>query len=195
MWRLANDAAFVYAQPQNMGVSILVNTSIDDSRGLLAKSGAWVAFCRFLVGEGERVRRLCLRAEDRPTLELPASMRVVGRTLVNVENCDGGKARAAIEGGRLVLPAPQGLGWMRTQGDPTLRVGVNLPQGETDLRQPTEAAVAAAIQRAFVVEPGREGSLAQGIPPLQSKPVWRAFAWAIVALLLLEPAVTNRLKR
>jgi len=196
VWRLANDAAFVYAQPQNTGVSILVNTSIDDSRGLLAKSGAWVAFCRFLVGEGERVRRLCLRAEDRPTLELPASLRVVGRTLVNVENCDGGKARAAIEGVRLVLPAQQGLGWMRTQGgDPTLHVGVNLPQGETDLRRPTEGAVAAAIKGAFVFEPGQERSLAQGSVPMQSKPVWRAFAWAIVALLLLEPAVTNRLKR
>jgi hypothetical protein len=30
---------------------------------------------------------------------------------------------------------------------------------------------------------------------MQSKPLWRAFAWAIVALLLLEPVVTNRLKR
>lgn len=194
-WRLANGAAFVYAQAQSVGISILVNTSIDDSRGLLAKSGAWVAFCRFLVGEGERVRRLCLRAEDRPALELPASMRAVGRTLVNVENCDGGKARAAIDGARLVLPAPQGIGWMRTQGEPTVHVGVNLPQGETDLRRPTEDAVVAAIKRAFLVEPGRERSLAQGIPPMQSKPLWRAFAWAIVALLLLEPVVTNRLKR
>jgi len=123
-------------------------------------------------------------------------MRAVGRTLVNVENCDGGKARAAIEGVRLVLPAPQGLGWMRTQGgDPTLHVGVNLPQGETDLRRPTEGAVAAAIKGAFVFEPGQERSLAQGSAPMQSKPVWREFAWAIVALLLLEPAVTNRLKR
>ncbi|HSW02359.1 MAG TPA: BatA domain-containing protein [Sedimentisphaerales bacterium] len=195
VWRLANDAAFIYTQAQNTGISILVNTSIDDSRGLLAKSGAWVAFCRFLVGEGERVRRLCLRAEDRPTLELPASMRAVGRTLVHVENCDGGKARAAIEGARLVLPAPQGIGWMRTQGEPMLHVGVNLPQGETNLLRPTEDAVAAAMKRAFLVEPGRERSLAQGIPPVQSKLLWRAFAWAIVPLLLLEPVVTNRLKR
>ncbi len=62
-------AGFVYAQTQNAGSSILVNTSIDDSLGLLAKSGAWVAFCRFLVGEGDRVRQFCFRVDERPVLE------------------------------------------------------------------------------------------------------------------------------
>jgi hypothetical protein len=195
VWRLAGDAGFVYAQTQNTGSSILVNTSIDDSLGLLAKSGAWVAFCRFLVGEGEQVRRLCFRVDERPTLEVPPAMRAVGRTVVNVENCDGAKTRAVMDGVRVVLPAPQGTGWMRTLGEPMLHLGINLPQGETDLRRSAEGAAAAAMTRAFLIEPGRERTLAQVQPPVQSKPLWRGIAWAIVALLLLEPAITNRLKR
>ncbi len=58
----------------------------------------------------------------------------------------------------MVLPTPQGTGWMRTLGEPTLHVGVNLPEGETDLRRPAEEAVAAAMKRAFVIDPGREQS-------------------------------------
>jgi hypothetical protein len=195
VWRLAGGAAFVYAQTQNAGSSILVNTSIDDSRGLLAKSGAWVAFCRFLIGECEQIRRFCFRAEERPVLETPQAMWVAGRTFVNVENCDGAKTRAAMEGARMVLPAPVGTGWMRTLAEPMLHIGINLPQGETDLRRPAADAVAAAMTRAFLIEPRRERGLAQAGPPTESKPIWRTFAWAIVVLLLLEPAVTNRLKR
>ena len=90
--------AFIYIQTQNGGSSILVNTSIDDSLGLLAKSGAWVAFCRFLVGEGDRVRQFCFRADERPVLELPEAVRTAGRTFVDVENCDGGRTQAAVDG-------------------------------------------------------------------------------------------------
>lgn len=195
VWRLADGAAFIFAQTQNAGSSILVNTSIDDSLGLLPKSGAWVAFCRFLIGEGERLRRLCFRADERPTLDLPSATRAAGRTFVNVQNCDGAKTRAAVEGVRMILPAPQGTGWMKTLNEPTLHIGVNLPEGETDLRPPTEDAVAAAMTRAFLIEPGRERSVAEVGPPEQSKSIWRVFAWAVVVLLLLDPAITNRLKR
>lgn len=195
VWRLVNGAPFVYAQTQNAGVSILVNTSVDDSRGLLAKSGAWVAFCRFLVGEGEQVRRFCLSTEDRPAFDVPPAMRAAGRTFVAVQNCDGGKTRAVLEGTRMVVPSPQGTGWMRTMSGPALHIGVNLPQSETDLRRPDEDAVAAAMRRAFPIAPDRERSLVQAGPPTQDKPLWRAIAWVILVLLLVEPAITNRLKR
>ncbi|MEN6334647.1 MAG: BatA domain-containing protein [Phycisphaerales bacterium] len=195
VWRLADGAALLFAQTQNAGSSILVNTSIDDSLGLLPKSGAWVAFCRFLIGEGEQLRRLCFRVDERPALDVPGATRAAGRTFVDVEGCDGAKTRAAMEGVRMVLPAPQGLGWMKTLDEPPLHIGVNLPEGETDLRPPTKDAVATAMTRAFLIEPGRERSVAQAIPPEQTRPIWRVLAWAVVVLLLLDPAITNRLKR
>ncbi len=195
VWRLTNGGGFVYTQMQNAGCSILVNTSADDSLGLLAKSGAWVAFCRFLIGEGDRVRQFCCRVDERPAIDLPAALRVAGRTVVDVETCDGGKTRAVVDRARVVLPTPQGAGWMRTLGEPTFHVGVNLPEQETDLSRPTEEAVAVAMQRAFVTNSDRERETVRAGPTTESKPIWRWFAWAVVALLLLEPAVTNRLKR
>ncbi|MGE5294814.1 MAG: BatA domain-containing protein, partial [Solirubrobacterales bacterium] len=152
-WRLSNGGGFVYIQTQNAGCSILVNTSVDDSLGLLAKSGAWVAFCRFLIGEGDRVRQFCCRVDERPTIDLPRALQSAGRTVVDVENCDGGKTRAVVDKGRMVLPVPQSTGWMRMLGEPSLHVGVNLPLGETDLRRPADDAVAVAMQRAFVIDP------------------------------------------
>jgi hypothetical protein len=58
IWHLSNGAGLIYAVSQDGGTSLFVNTSIDDSRGLLAKSGAWVAFCRMLLGQTDRQRPL-----------------------------------------------------------------------------------------------------------------------------------------
>lgn len=195
LWRFGNGEGFVYGRSTGGGSTILVNTSIDGSLGLLARSGAWVAFCRFLVGESDRVRQFSFRVDERPVLNLPDSMRIVGRNLIEIENCDGSKAQAAVEGTRVVLPAPQGTGWMKTPGEPMLHVGINLPEEETDLRKPTAQAVADAVQRAFVTDRVRESDVVRASLPTRNQPVWKAFAWAAILLLLLEPAITNRLKR
>jgi len=195
LWRLTSGAGFVYGRSSGGGSTILVNTSIDGSLGLLAKSGAWVAFCRFLAGESDRVRRFCFRADERPALNLPEAMRAGGRTVVAIENCDGGRGQAAVEGIRMVLPPPQGTGWMRTLGEPEVYAAVNLPEGETDLSTPAAQAVADAMKRAFVTDAGPRLTVARASAAIRSRPIWQVFAWATILLLLLEPAITNRLKR
>ena len=91
---------------------------------------------------------------------------------------------------------------MRTLGEPTLYAAINLPAGETDLGRPTERRVADAMSGAFAVNTSEERVLSQAgghaesrVPPVRDKPVWKAFAWATILLLLVEPAITNRLKR
>lgn len=195
LWRLANGGGFVYGRSTSGGSTILVNTSIDDSLGLLAKSGAWVAFCRCLAGEGDRIRQFCFGADERPVLSVPEAMRVAGQGSVGIENCDGSRGQATVDGMRMILPVPQGTGWMRTLGEPVLHAGINLPEGETDLSRPAPEAVAEAMKRAFVIDPGRRHEVAQAGAPALSRPIWKAFAWATILLLLLEPAITNRLKR
>ena len=67
-----------------------------------------------------------------------------------------------------------------------LHVGVNLPEGETDLRRPAEDAVADAMKRAFVIElrPGADVRSGRSADCRASRSgEW--FAWAIVVLLLL----------
>ena len=229
LWRLAGGEGLLYAVPCGHGQSTFVNTSIDDSLGLLAKSSAWVAFCRSLLGETDQAQQFCFSTGDRPVLHI-AEQKGRGaepvtrdeRTAVSVENCDGRKVRAAVQGNVLVLPPPAGLGWMKTTDEPTLYVGINLPAGETDLTAPSQEQIDNIVQRAFVTQhvgwamrtttpgpretvgtahatattlggrPNQAGAIGSSF---RQKPVWPIFAWAAMVLLVLESAVANRLRR
>jgi hypothetical protein len=195
LWRLADGPGFLYSRSSKGGSTILVNTSIDGSLGLLPKSGAWVAFCRFLLGESDRMRQFCFRVEERPVLTLPEAMQTRARTVVPVVACDESRAQAVVEGTRMVLPRPQAMGWMKTLGEQAIHAGVNLDPGETDLARPAAQAIADAMTRAFVTDTDPAQTPARAGAAMQSKPLWKAFAWAAVLLLLLEPAITNRLRR
>jgi len=196
VWRLNNGQGFLYSKPVGRGSAVLVNTSIDDSLGLLPKSGAWVALCGYLLGEDQETKQFCFSTGERPVLSLAGSSRADQRlTVVPVENCDGAKARARIEGDRLFLPAPAGLGWMKTLGTTALYAGINLPARETDIGNATPEVVTDALTRAFVTaEPsGREPVHVRA--SLERKPIWKTLAWVIIFLVLLESTVTSRLKR
>jgi hypothetical protein len=219
LWRLADGEGLLYSVPCGHGLSTFVNTSIDDSLGLLAKSAAWVAFCRCLLGQTDQVQQFCFSTGERPVLRIAdRGLQSVERktrderTSVPVENCDGSKARAAAQGNVLLLPPPAGIGWMKTTDDPTLYAGINLPAGETDLTAPTQEQIADMTQRVFVQHVGwavptnspdpRETvgiahptSLQPTASSLEQKPVWPFVAWAAMILLVLESAVANRLKR
>ena len=195
LWRLAGGAGFVYGLSSHGGSTILVNTSIDGSLGLLAKSGAWVPFCRFLVGESDRIRQFCFRVDERPVLNLPEIMQAARRTSVPVENCDGTRSQAVLEDTRMILPPARTTGWMKTLNEPAVWAAVNLAEGETDMRTPSVEAIADAMKRAFATEAGSGQAVARANAAVQSKPVWKAFAWATILLLLIEPAITNRLRR
>jgi hypothetical protein len=201
LWRLAGSDGLIYAMPCGHGLSIFVNTSIDDSLGLLAKSAAWVAFCRCLVGETDQVRQFCFSTGERPVLRVGDLETRDQRGVVSVENCDGSKDRAAAQGNLLLLPPPAGIGWMKTTDGPALYAGVNLPAGETDLTAPTSERIQDIVQRKRVgtARPTASGSRPSSVEAtasgLQQKPVWPACAWAAILLLVLESAVANRLKR
>ncbi len=192
IWRFANGTGFIYAKALNQGASVFINTSIDDSLGLLAKSRAWVAFCRYLLGESDQMRQFCFSTADRPVLYLPEAGLMAQ---LPIENCDGRHATARVEGATLRLPAPAGLGWMKTLNEPKLYAPINLPDGETDLAAPATEAVAAAIQRTFIIDSDKRQTVAQAGAKIERKPIWPMFAWAAIALLLAESALANRLKR
>lgn len=134
---LSGGEGLIYGMPCGHGLSIFVNTSIDDSLGLLAKSAAWVAFCRCLIGETEQVQQFCFSTGEQPVLRIAdrgswnADSGGRGeRTALSVENCDGSRGRAAAQGNVLLLPTPAGTGWMKTTDGPILYAGINLPAGE-----------------------------------------------------------------
>jgi hypothetical protein len=96
---------------------------------------------------------------------------------------------------RVLLPPPAGLGWMKTLHEPVLYAAVNLPGGETEGSKPTEEIVAGAMKRAFVTGEVQGPGPVLASSRLENRPIWHVLGWAAILLLLLEPAITNRLKR
>jgi hypothetical protein len=196
LWRFTNGEGFVYLKRVGDGVSILVNTSIDDSLGGLTKSSASVAFCRYLLGPNDRIGNYSFACDEQVVLPLgDVRTALGGQKHVWVRTCDGKKLRTPLAGSSLLAPDPGGIGWVKTLGGDTMYAGVNPPQGETDMTAPSAEKIADAMNRVFSPHSAEQKALAQASEIKKNKPIWRLCAWAIIVLLLAEPAVANRLKR
>jgi hypothetical protein len=196
LWRLQNGFGFVYFKRFGSGKAILVNTSVDDSLGSLAKSNASIAFCRYLLGENNQIDEYCFACDERvmlPAYDMKASS--AGRKQFWVETCDGRRRRAALAESFLLVPDSVGIGWVRTLSKPIRYAGVNLPKGETDMTKPVGEEVAKIMNRIFSTDGRQNAVAAQVSSKKRRRPLWKMFAWTIILLLLVEPAVANRLKR
>jgi hypothetical protein len=196
LWQLQNGFGFVYLKRLGVGISILVNTSVDDSLGSLTKSNASVAFCRYLLGKDSRIGEYCFARNEQvmlPLSEKQASF--AGQKQFWVQTCDGKKRRAAAADSFLLVPDPAGIGWVKTLGKPTIWAGINLPEGETDMTKPVGSELADIMNRVFPAGTDRTVSAAEVLSNRKLTPLWKIFAWTIILLLLAEPAVANRLKR
>ncbi|MHC4567518.1 MAG: BatA domain-containing protein [Planctomycetota bacterium] len=196
LWQLQNDTGFMYVKKYGRGTTILVNTSVDDSLGTLTKSNASVAFCRYLLGESSQVSEHCFERSERVLLPVPEGQTSSGGPKqALVETCDGRKRRAAITDTSILVPDSGGIGWVKTLGKPTTYAGINLPQGETDMAQPARTELARIMSRVFPENSDADASEAGAFDNTGRRPLWRVLAWLIILLLLVEPAVANRLKR
>jgi hypothetical protein len=196
LWRLQNGFGFVYLKGLGNGVTILVNTSVDDSLGSLTKSNASVAFCRYLLGESSGIGEYCFACDERVMVpagdvKAPSGM----REQFWVETCDGRKRRAGLVESFLSVPNPGGVGWVQTLSKPVRYAGVNLPEGETDMTGPVAEEVAKVMNRIFSPDGREDTAVAEILGEKKRRPIWKTFAWIIILLLLVEPAVANRLKR
>jgi hypothetical protein len=198
LWQFAGGTGFIYVRRLGNGTSIFVNTSADDSLGPLTKSRASVALCRYLLGEAGRISQHSFACGEPVALPLPH----VGTSLARggnfwVETCNGQKKQAVLQGASLSIPDPGGIGWVRTIGKPATCAGVNLPDGETDMTKPSDEQIANIMDRVFKVDAAKGMASARGVgfDKEKRKPIWKTFAWAIIILLLVEPAAANRLKR
>ena len=195
LWQLQNGSGFVYLKPLGGGSSIFVNTSTDDSLGSLTKSNASIAFCQYLLGQNNQIGEYCFTRDERVTLPIPNRLTPPKQRQFWVETCDGKKRRAATADSLLLVPDPAGIGWIKTLGKPTLYAGVNLPQGETDMTPPDVAELDDIVKRVFPTKGEKSVSSADILGNKKPKPMWKVLAWAIILLLLVEPAVANRLRR
>jgi hypothetical protein len=196
LWRLQNGEGFVYLKRGGIGVSILVNTSVDDTLGTLTKSNASVAFCQYLLGKENKIGEYSFARGEQIMLPLSEGEGLFrGRRQVWVQSCDGVKRRAVATDSYLLVPEAGGTGWVKTLSKPTMWAGVNLPEGETDMAKPTASELADVMKRVFPAGAETEVSAAEVLEDKKLTPIWEFFVWAIILLLLVEPAVANRLKR
>ena len=196
LWQFQNGFGFIYLKRLGVGISILVNTSVDDSLGSLTKSNASVAFCRYLLGKDSQIGEYCFARNEQvmlPLSEKQASF--AGQKQFWVQTCDGKKRRAAAADSFLLVPDPAGIGWVKTLSKPTMWAGINLPEGETDMTKPVASELADIMNRVFPTGTERMVSAVEVLNNRKRTPIWKYFAWMIIFLLLAEPAVANRLKR
>ena len=196
LWRLQNGFGFIYFKRLGNGAALLVNTSIDDSLGSLTKSNASVAFCRYLLGQTNQIGEYYFTRDERvmlPAYDIKAT--VDEHRQFWVETCNGRKRRAALAESFLLVPNPDGIGWVKTLTKPVRYAGVNLPDGETDMTKPVAEEVAKIMNRIFSPGGEQDTAAAEMFGEKKRRPVWKMFAWIIILLLLVEPAVANRLKR
>ena len=211
LWKYKNGVGFVYRNSIGDGISILVNTSADDSLGSLTKSSASVAFCRYLLGADNQVSENSFAYGEPVVLSLPSTEASSAQRQLWIETCDAQKHRVALSlrpfdlaQGRLgsgqaesslLVPDPGGIGWVKTLGKPAIYAGVNVPQGETDMAKPASKEVAEVMSRVFSRDTERGVASAEAFSDKKQTSLWKAFAWTLIFLLLLEPAIANRLKR
>jgi hypothetical protein len=178
------------------GTAVLVNTSADDSLGLLTKSNASLAFCSYLLGRNDRIREYCFSRGEPVVLPVHDTQdKSAGQKQVWVQTCDNMKHRLAVTQASLLVSEPGGIGWVKTLSEPTKYAGVNLPQGETDMAPPIAAELARAIDRTFLTGEMHSTAVVDILGRKTYKPIWKIFVWIIIVLLVAEPAITNRLKR
>jgi len=196
LWRLQNGPGFLFFRRLGNGVAILVNTSADDSLGSLTKSSVSIAFCRYLLGQDNRIGEHSFTCDER--VVLPASdmeVRSIGQQEFWVETCDGKKLAVDLAESFLWVPRPAGIGWVKTLNRPVRYAGVNLPHGETDMTRPPAPEVSRAMNRAFQHPAKQDAAATELFGNKNYRPIWSIVAWLIIVLLLVEPTIANRLKR
>ena len=197
LWRLKNGTGFLFARRLGNGSAFLVNTSADDSMGALTKSPAAVAFCRFFVGQSAAPVCRSFTCGERVMLPAVESELEAARKgdPVWVMKPSGDSVEATVADALVVAKCADEAGWVATMAKPTRYAGVNLPEGETDVTKPAEQVVAAMTAKALQAAPLEKTHVAPAPGGREYLPIWRYFAWALVALIFLEAFAANRTQR
>jgi hypothetical protein len=193
-----NGGGFIYYKIQGNGTSILVNTSIDESLGSLFKSSASVALCQCLLGEKKEILNSSFTCDDRIilTLDNDGTSEKMQRQIW-ILNCNGQKQLVSVINSYVTVPESEGKGWVKTVSEPIIYAGVNLPAGETNMAKPDTREIENAVSRVFIT--GDSSLMARGSTVdsrrMNSKSLVPILIWVLIALLLIESAAANRMKR
>jgi hypothetical protein len=202
LWEYEDGTPFILHRRVENGEAVLVNTSADDSLGTLMKSPAAVAFCRYLFARQTREGSLAGAAGEPmrlPAAEVEREAASDGEAATGawLKTPSGEPWPAGVAHGVLSARAPLEMGWVETVFEPKRYFGVNPPAGETALDAVPDGMPEALLARAFTTRDAQAVRTASTGELLERgrKPLWKYVAIALIALVLAEAFVTNRLKR
>ena len=194
---LKNSNGFLFVRQHASGVSILVNTSADDSLGMLTKSPAAMAFTRILLGRGAKPVTNNFACGEVLTLACVAEEEksAAANRPVWLMTPSGGSIEPAVAKSMLVARCPDETGFVSTLSKPVRYAAGNLPDGETDMTVPAEQSLAMLVAKIFRPEETQAEPVSTADVEKEYAPIWRYFAWAALALILFEAFVANRSQR
>ena len=199
LWRFQNQAGFMYYKQYEKGSCILINTSIDNSLGTLFKSNASVALCQCFLGRQNMIRNFNFATDESIILPIEESFiknaEHAGLNQIWIQKSNGQKQAASISNSFLTIPNSDTTGWIKTIDKPILYTGVNLPSGETNMRQAVISDIDNTISRVFSTNQIEQTTTAESLNMKQPIYIWKYVIWILIILLISESALANRLKR
>ncbi|HPA45415.1 MAG TPA: BatA domain-containing protein [bacterium] len=197
VWRLQNDAGFLYSMERGSGSLLLINTSADDSLGALFKSPAATAFSRYLLGRNVAVSSFGFPCGEPIILPLSSSERAAKKQQTDtwLITPSGKRLGASCDDFGIRASSPLEIGWTRTVVEPTRYAGVNAPRDESDLSAADASALENTLEQIF--QRTSKPTVAEAVITAGQEyhPLWNEIGWLLLVLIFFECFIANRLKR
>ena len=197
LWPIETGHNLIYTVTKGAGKSLLINTSMDDTMSSLTKRAVVVPLCRLMLGSGSVAYGYGFPAEEEIMLPVFDFERDPARANQGIWVLDpvGTRHKVAVTGPSLTGRYPERIGWLRTLSEPVRYAGINPPVGETDLRPPGQVEIDRCLA-GLSDDKGRQNRIDRAtITADSSRPLWRLLAWMIIALVLMEGLIVNRMKK
>jgi hypothetical protein len=193
VWRFANQVGFLYFKPYGMGRTMWINTSTDDSMGILMKSPAAIPFCQYLLGGTTRLEENKILIGEPVTF--PCSIAIDQNKTMEILTPCGSKRNSISSASSYVLNCSDEIGFFKTSSTPACYAGVNPNEGETNMEKADDKTLQAVLEKVFPILPKKSNIETVANEEKQYKPVWKYFAWIIIVLITAEAFITNRMQR
>jgi len=193
LWPIETGHCLVYSLAKGAGKSLLINTSMDDTMSALTKRPVVIPLCKLILGSGSTAYGYGFHVEE--SIALPVSEFEQADSESWVLTPSGQRHRVTVTGSSLTGRFPDRIGWVQTVADPVRYAGINVAVGETDLRSVDSTEI---DQRLAGLTEGKTESNPTNLATTEmdsNRPLWKFLAWILIALVLLEGFVVNRIAR
>ncbi len=193
LWPIETGHYLIYSLAKGAGKSLLINTSIDDTMSTLTKRPVVIPLCRLILGSGSTAYGYGFHVEETVTLPAFESEQIDKEAWVLSPS--GDRRRITVTGANLTGPFHDQIGWLKTLSDPVRYAGINVASGETNLQAVDSVEINRCLS-GLVQEEDDPNPIDLATSNIDSnRPLWKLLAWIVIALVLLEGIVVNRIKR